>query len=95
VWSPDGQRMLFAVRTADLWSLVRVSPGSGLAPDTLARFSTGGVVFDPVGYLDDTTAIAQDWNRSLVARFNPREQAATMDTFLTGAALRASRPAAD
>jgi eukaryotic-like serine/threonine-protein kinase len=85
VWSPDGQRMLFALRTADLWSLVRVSPGSGLAPDTLARFSPGGVVFDPVGYLDDTTAIAQDWNRSLVARFDPREPAATMDTILTGA----------
>jgi hypothetical protein len=70
----------------------RVSPGSGLEPDTLARFSAGGVVFDPVAYLDDSTAIAQDWNRSIVARFNPRDAAATMDTILTGARFPSVSP---
>jgi len=85
MWSPDGQSLLFAARTGDQWSMLRGSPGIGASPDTLARFLADGQNFDPVGYLDDTTAIAQDWNRSTVARFNPRTAAAMMDTVLTGA----------
>jgi eukaryotic-like serine/threonine-protein kinase len=85
LWSPDGQSMVIVARSGDQWSLLRGSPGSGVPPDTLARYAADGVSFDPVGFLNDSTAIAQDWNRSIVARFDPREAAVTMDTILTGA----------
>jgi serine/threonine-protein kinase len=92
VWSPDGTTMLFAARTGDTWSLLRGTPGGGTAPDTLARFSVQGAAFDPIAYLDDTTAIAQDWNNATVARFNPRAASATIDTILTGARFPSVSP---
>jgi serine/threonine-protein kinase len=85
MWSPDGQAIIYASRTADQWSLVRGSPGSGEAPDTVARYSADGVNFDPVGYLNDSTAMGQDWTQAIVTRFDPRAASATMDTVLTSA----------
>ncbi len=85
MWSPDGQSMVFQARTSDRWFLVRGSPGSGASLDTLARYAVDSVNFDPVGYVTDSSVIAQDWNRSIVARFDPRQPAATMDTVLSGA----------
>jgi len=85
MWSPDGQSILLAAQTGDQMFLLRGSPGTGVSLDTLARFQSDGENFDPVGYLSDTLAIAQDWTRSTVARFNPRGAAPKMDTVLTGA----------
>ncbi len=92
MWSPDGQTILLAARTGDQWFILRGSPGSGTSLDTLARFSADGENFDPVGYLSDTLAIAQDWSRSTVARFNPRDAAPRMDTVLTGARFPSISP---
>lgn len=85
MWSPDGEAILFAARTGDQWFMVRGSPGSGVPLDTLARFRADSANFDPVAFLTDTLAIGQDWTRSTVVRFNPRDAAPRMDTVLTGA----------
>ena len=92
MWSPDGQSIVMQVRTGDQWFLVRGSPGSGVPLDTLAQYAVADVNFDPVGYPDDSTAIGQDWGRSIVARFDPRDAAATMDTILTGARFPSVAP---
>ncbi len=85
MWSPDGQSIVFTSRTANQWSVLRGSPGSGSIPDTVARFPADGANFDPLGYVDEATVIAQDWARSTVVRFDPRSTAAVMDTVLTDA----------
>ena len=85
MWSPDGQSILYSERANNKWSLVRGVPGSGTPPDTLARFAASSMTFDPLGYLNDSTAIAQEWLGALVVRFDPRDAAPTMDTVLTAA----------
>ncbi len=85
MWSPDGESILYSERAGDQWSLVRGVPGSGTPPDTLARFAPTGMTIDPLGYLNDSTAIGQEWLGALVVRFDPREATPTMDTVLTGA----------
>jgi serine/threonine-protein kinase len=82
MWSPDGQTMLYAARAGDQWSLVRGAPGSGTPPDTLARYAATGMTFDALGYVNDSTAIGQEWLGALVVRFDPRQASATMDTVL-------------
>jgi eukaryotic-like serine/threonine-protein kinase len=84
LWSPDGQSVLFAARVGDEWFLLRGSPGSGAAPDTVVRFPPGAPTFDAIGYPNDTTAILQDWTGSVVVRVDPQATVATMDTVLAG-----------
>ncbi|HET9132826.1 MAG TPA: protein kinase [Gemmatimonadales bacterium] len=92
MWSPDGETILVATRTANEWALLRGAPGSGNAPDTLARYAADGVAFDPIGYPSDSIAIAQEWLGAFVVRFDPRAATATMDTVLVGARFASVSP---
>jgi serine/threonine-protein kinase len=92
MWSPDGESIIIAARNGDEWSLLRGSPASGNAPDTLARYPASGVAFDAIGYPSDSVAIAQEWLGAFVVRFDPRAPKATMDTVLTGARFASVNP---
>ncbi len=84
-WSPDGETLLYSARTGDDWSMLRGQPGLGGALDTLARYAASEPSFDPLGYPNDSVAIAQEWLGGIVTRFDPRASGAMMDTVLTGA----------
>ncbi len=101
LWSPDGQQVIYQAHDKIRWYVLRGAPGSGGSVDTLARFpvDTGAFnqaslpqSFDPVGYPDDTLAVAQDWGRSIVVRFNPSVAHPTFDTVLTGARFPSVSP---
>ncbi len=64
--------------------MLRGSPGSGQPVDTLATFARTNRV-DPMGYPSDSVAVGQDWDGSVVVRFDPRDPRPTFDTVLTGA----------
>lgn len=84
IWSPDGEQLLFAAQNGDAWQLLRGSPGSGQPVDTLATFAATGRI-DPMGYPSDSVAVGQDWDGSVVVRFDPREARPAFDTVLTDA----------
>jgi len=84
IWSPDGERLLFAAQNGENWTLLRGSPGSGQPVDTLATFATGNQI-DPMGFPSDSVAIGQNWDGSAVVRFDPRAAHPTFDTVLTNA----------
>ncbi len=92
IWNPDGDRLVVAVRDSARWSILAGSPGSGTPPDTLAVFEAGPSSPDPVDYHDDHTALAQDWNGSIVMRFDPSAPKPVFDTVLTGARFASVSP---
>jgi serine/threonine-protein kinase len=92
VWSPAGDQLLYVAQAANRWSLIRGAPGSGLPLDTLASTPADGSFIDPIGYPSDSVAIGQDWNGSVVVRFDPRASAPRFDTVLTGARFPSVSP---
>ncbi|MDZ4863265.1 MAG: protein kinase, partial [Gemmatimonadota bacterium] len=92
LWSPDGQRLIFAVRDSLGWAILRGAPSSGVRPDTLARFGYDIGAPDPLDFHDDHIAVAQDWGGSVVTRFDPAAAHAAFDTVLTGARFNSLSP---
>jgi len=84
IWDPNGEHLLFAAQNGDAWHILRGSPGSGQPVDTLATFGADARI-DPMGYPSDSVAVGQDWEGSVVVRFDPRATHPTIDTVLTGA----------
>jgi len=92
IWSPDGERLLVAMRDSTRWVILTGSPGSGVPPDTLAVFDATLSSPDPVDYHDSHTALAQDWNGSIVMRFDPSVSKPVFDTVLTDARFASVSP---
>jgi hypothetical protein len=85
LWSPDGERLLLAMRDSTRWTILRGAPSSGVRPDTVAGFAYDPGNPDPVDFHDDHSAVAQDWAQSITTRFDPGVSHPRMDTVLTGA----------
>jgi eukaryotic-like serine/threonine-protein kinase len=85
LWSLDGEELLVVARDSIRWSVLRGSPSSGRAPDTVAAFATDPSNPDVIDWHDPHVAIAQDWSASVVMRFDPTSSPPQFDTLVTGA----------
>ncbi len=92
IWNPDGERLLVAVRDSTQWAILVGAPGSGTPPDTLVVFEAGPSSPDPIDYHDDHLALAQDWNGSIVMRFDPSAPKPVFDTVLTDSRFASLSP---
>jgi hypothetical protein len=92
LWSPDGERLVVAVRDSTRWTLLRGAPSSGARPDTIAGFGYAPNALDPIDLHDDHSAIAQDWGGSVVIHFDPGIAHPTFDTVITGARFASVSP---
>ena len=71
IWTPAGDALLFAVRDAGRWSILRGLPNSGHAPDTLYASSDAGAYLDPVDFRDPSAVILQNWETAAIAWVRP------------------------
>jgi len=83
LWSPDGERVLVAVRDSTRGIILRGAPSSGARPDTVAAFAFDPNNPDPVDLQDDNSAVAQDWTGNVAMRFDPGVSRPKFDTVLT------------
>jgi len=85
LWDPKGEQLLVMARELDRWAILRGSPNSGAAFDTLFNGTGDAQPPDPLDYHDEHLAVGQDWTGSVVFRFDPSVPHATFDTVLAGA----------
>ncbi len=85
LWSQDGERLLVGLRDSTRFSVVLGAPSSGTRPDTLVSIVSTLGNPDPADFHDDHLALAQDWNGSVVFRFDPGLPHPRFDTVVTGA----------
>jgi hypothetical protein len=87
LWSPAGDQLVFAQRDSTRWTILRGTPSSGQAPDTLfaGEYDPNLISLDPIDYFSDQQALAQGWQGSVVTSFNPTAAYPTFDTLITGA----------
>jgi len=97
LWNSDGLRLLVASRDSAQWRIELGAPSSGVPPQTLAAFGTDPANAlpanpDPVDWYDDHTALAMDWNASIVLRFDPAAAKPVFDTVATGGRFASVSP---
>ncbi|HSB55023.1 MAG TPA: hypothetical protein VLD58_11730, partial [Gemmatimonadales bacterium] len=92
LWSPAGDRLLYALRDSTRWAILRGAPGSGARPDTLASSTYDSFSLDPTDYQGEHLALAQSWGGSVVTRFDPGAPRAAFDTLVTGARFASVSP---
>ncbi len=97
LWSSDGLRLLIGTRDTAQWKIELGAPSSGVLPQTLAAFGTDPADAlptnpDPVDWHDEHSALAMDWNASLVLRFDPSAAKRVFDTVATGARFPSLSP---
>ncbi|MDH4132515.1 MAG: serine/threonine-protein kinase, partial [Gemmatimonadota bacterium] len=92
LWSTTGQELLIAVRDSSQWAILRGEPSSGRAPDTLALLPATPTTPDPIDFHDPRSALAADWEGSVIFRFDPSVTPSRFDTLLTGARFSAVSP---
>jgi hypothetical protein len=92
LWSTTGQELLIAVRDTSRWAILRGAPSSGKPPDTLALFSADPTTPDPIDFHDPRSALAADWEGSVIFRFDPSVTPSRFDTLLTGARFSSVSP---
>jgi hypothetical protein len=97
LWSTDGFRLLMATRDSLQWKIELGAPSSGVPAKTLVSFGTDSTNAlpanpDPVDWHDDHTALAMDWNGSIVLRFDPAAAKPVFDTVATGGRFASLSP---
>ena len=83
LWSPDGERLVVNVQTADGIMLLSGSPMSAAAPDTLMRGTEPGDAFDALDFADAHTLIARDALSSNIYRIDVSKRPVAIDTLFT------------
>jgi len=73
LWSPTGAELVFAVRDSTRWSVLRLAPHSGRAPDTLFTTTNPQDYWDPVDWRLPGQLIIQDWVGAVVAQVGAGE----------------------
>ncbi len=92
LWSPAGDRLIFAIRDSTRWSVLRGAPSSGGTPDVLSQNEYDPFSLDPSDWFSDRGALAQGWGGSVITRFDPGAAHPTFDTLVTGARFGSVSP---